>query len=382
MSMQQIAEKGLVLLGCGKMGSAMLQGWLSDGLPPGSVWVIDPDPSGWLRGTGVQINAGVPAEPAIVLVAVKPQMMGDALPVLRDKGDGATLFVSVAAGTPITLFEQALGLRTPLVRAMPNTPAAVGRGITAIIGNAHASAVQLDQAEMLLRAVGQVVRLDSEDQMDAVTGVSGSGPAYVFHMIECMAKAGEAQGLAPDLAMQLAQATVAGAGALAEAADETPAQLRQNVTSPNGTTQAGLEVLMGRGTWPAAAHGADGGRRRGPARGSCAMAEITFDDFLEVDIRVGRITEAEPFPEARKPAIKLRVDFGPELGVKRSSAQITAHYTPEALIGRQVLAVVNFPPRQIGTFLSEVLVLGVSDSGGDIVLIGPDLDVPLGERLH
>jgi tRNA-binding protein len=112
------------------------------------------------------------------------------------------------------------------------------------------------------------------------------------------------------------------------------------------------------------------------------MAEITFDDFLEVDIRVGRITEAEPFPEARKPAIKLRVDFGPELGVKRSSAQITAHYTPEALIGRQVLAVVNFPPRQIGTFLSEVLVLGVSDSGGDIVLIGPDLDVPLGERLH
>lgn len=244
MSMQQIAEKGLVLLGCGKMGSAMLQGWLSDGLPPGSVWVIDPDPSDWLRDTGVRINEGVPAAPAIVLVAVKPQMMGDALPVLRDKGDGATLFVSVAAGTPISHFEQALGVRTPIVRAMPNTPAAVGRGITAIIGNARASAAQLDQAEMLLRAVGQVVRLDSEDQMDAVTGVSGSGPAYVFHMIECMARAGEAQGLAPDLAMRLAQATVAGAGALAEAADETPAQLRQNVTSPNGTTQAGLEVLM------------------------------------------------------------------------------------------------------------------------------------------
>lgn len=112
------------------------------------------------------------------------------------------------------------------------------------------------------------------------------------------------------------------------------------------------------------------------------MAEISFDDFLKVDIRVGRITEAEPFPEARKPAIKLRVDFGPELGVKRSSAQITAHYTPEALIGRQVMAVVNFPPRQIGTFLSEVLVLGVSDHEGDIVLIGPDRDVPQGERLH
>ena len=244
MSMQQIAEKGLVLLGCGKMGSAMLQGWLPGRLPSASVWVIDPNPSDWLRGTGVRINVDLPADPGIVLVAVKPQMMGDALPVLRDKGNGDTLFVSVAAGTPISVFEEALGARTPLVRAMPNTPAAIGQGITAIVGNAHASAGQLDLAGMLLGAVGQVVRLESEDQMDAVTGVSGSGPAYVFHMIECMAKAGEAQGLSPELAMQLAQATVAGAGALAEAADETPAQLRRNVTSPNGTTQAGLEVLM------------------------------------------------------------------------------------------------------------------------------------------
>ena len=112
------------------------------------------------------------------------------------------------------------------------------------------------------------------------------------------------------------------------------------------------------------------------------MAEITFDDFLKVDIRVGRVTKAEPYPEARKPAIKLWVDFGPGLGEKKSSAQITAHYEPEALIGQQVLAVVNFPPRQIGKFLSEVLVLGLSDSKGDIVLIRPDMDVPIGERLH
>ncbi|GAW33107.1 methionine--tRNA ligase [Roseovarius sp. A-2] len=112
------------------------------------------------------------------------------------------------------------------------------------------------------------------------------------------------------------------------------------------------------------------------------MAEITFDDFLKVDIRVGRVTRAEPYPEARKPAIKLWVDFGPELGEKKSSAQITAHYSPEALIGSQVLAVVNFPPRQIGKFLSEVLVLGLSDSEGEIVLIRPDMDVPIGERLH
>ncbi|MET4102312.1 tRNA-binding protein [Roseovarius sp. MBR-78] len=112
------------------------------------------------------------------------------------------------------------------------------------------------------------------------------------------------------------------------------------------------------------------------------MAEITFDDFQKVDIRVGRVVRAEPYPEARKPAIKLWLDFGPEIGEKKSSAQITAHYDPEALIGRQVLAVVNFPPRQIGKFISEVLVLGVSDADGGIVLIGPDLDVPLGGRLH
>ena len=244
MSMQDVARGGLVLLGCGKMGSAMLSGWLSGGLPPASVWVIDPKPTDWLQSTGVQINTGLPTSPAIVLIAVKPQMMGDALPAISAMGNGETLFVSVAAGTPISAYEQILGDQSPIIRAMPNTPAAVGRGITAIIGNAHATSAHLDTAETLLRAVGQVVRLDSEEQMDAVTGLSGSGPAYVFHLIECMARAGEAQGLAPDLAMQLAKATVAGAGALAETADETPSQLRVNVTSPNGTTQAGLEVLM------------------------------------------------------------------------------------------------------------------------------------------
>ncbi|MEH6750735.1 MAG: tRNA-binding protein [Paracoccaceae bacterium] len=112
------------------------------------------------------------------------------------------------------------------------------------------------------------------------------------------------------------------------------------------------------------------------------MAEITFDDFLKVDIRVGRVTRAAPFPEARKPAIKLWVDFGPEIGEKKTSAQITAHYAPETLIGKQVMAVVNFPPRQIGPFMSEVLVLGVSDATGGIVLLSPDLDVPLGGRMH
>lgn len=244
MDMSFVAERGLVLLGCGKMGSAMLEGWLKDGLPASSVWVQDPYPSDWVQASGVHVNVELPAQPAIVLVAVKPQIMAEALPVLQPMGNGETLFVSVAAGIGIAHYEEVLGADTPVIRAMPNTPAAVGKGITAIIGNAKAAAAQMDLAQSLLEAVGQVVRLESEGQMDAVTGVSGSGPAYVFHMIETLAAAGEAQGLAPDLAMALAKATVAGAGALAESAEETPAQLRVNVTSPNGTTQAGLEVLM------------------------------------------------------------------------------------------------------------------------------------------
>jgi pyrroline-5-carboxylate reductase len=197
-----------------------------------------------LQAQGVNLNTDLPENPAIVLIAVKPQMMAEALPTLAAMGDGETLFLSVAAGTSIAYYERVLGAQTPIIRAMPNTPAAISRGITAIIGNANVTKTHLELAEALLRAVGQVVRLENEGQIDAVTGVSGSGPAYVFHMIETMAAAGVAQGLPEALAMQLAKATVAGAGALAEASDEDPGQLRVNVTSPNGTTQAALEVLM------------------------------------------------------------------------------------------------------------------------------------------
>lgn len=239
-----VVERGLVLLGCGKMGSAMLAGWLDGGLPATSVWVQDPRPSEWVQGSGVHVNAPLPEKPAIVLIAVKPQMMAEALPVLKSYGGGGTLFVSVAAGISIATFEDILGNGTPIVRAMPNTPAAIARGITAIIGNAHCTSADVDGADLLLSAVGQVVRLESESQMDAVTAVSGSGPAYVFHLIETLAAAGVAQGLSAELALKLARATVAGSGALAEAASEGPDQLRVNVTSPGGTTQAALEVLM------------------------------------------------------------------------------------------------------------------------------------------
>ncbi len=244
MTFDDINRRGIVLLGCGKMGSAMLQGWLDRGLDPGAVWVRDPNPSDWLRGLGVHLDEPDPAAPAVVLVAVKPQMMDDALPGVAAHGGGGTLFVSIAAGTPIARLEAALGAGTPIVRAMPNTPAAIGRGITALIGNAHVGEPGLALCETLLAAVGETVRLDLEGQMDAVTGVSGSGPAYVFHMIEALAAAGEAEGLAPDLAMQLAAATVSGAGALAAESGDSPARLRENVTSPAGTTAAGLAVLM------------------------------------------------------------------------------------------------------------------------------------------
>ncbi|MCC5983062.1 MAG: pyrroline-5-carboxylate reductase [Rhodobacteraceae bacterium] len=246
--MDRVNRDGLVMLGCGKMGSAMLAGWLARGVDPGAVHVIDPQPSDWVQAQGVHVNAELPPAPAVVVVAVKPQMMGEALPALQGFGNGATLFVSVAAGTSLRAFAAALGTQTPLVRAMPNTPAAVGRGITAIVGNAHAGAEGLALAETLLSAVGQVVRLDDESQMDAVTAVSGSGPAYVFHLIETLAAAAEAEGLPSDLALQLARATVAGAGALAEASDDSPGQLRVNVTSPGGTTAAALAVLMDRDT--------------------------------------------------------------------------------------------------------------------------------------
>ena len=244
MNMDHLASQGLMLLGCGKMGSAMMAGWLEGGLPASSIWVQDPAPSDWVQAQGVHINQTWPPKPAVVVVAVKPQMMGQALPDLAALGDGDTLFISIAAGTPISHFEMVLGTSTPIVRSMPNTPAAIGRGITALIGNNATGTDHMDLADALLSAGGQTVRFEGEAQMDAVTGVSGSGPAYVFHLIETLAAAGQAQGLPADLAMQLAKATVAGAGALADTSDETPAQLRVNVTSPNGTTQAALEVLM------------------------------------------------------------------------------------------------------------------------------------------
>ncbi|MFO7856499.1 MAG: pyrroline-5-carboxylate reductase [Paracoccaceae bacterium] len=238
--------KSVTLLGCGKMGGAMLEGWLARGLAPSAVTVIDPKPSERvtaLAAEGLTLNPETPGPAEVCLLAVKPQMMEGAVPQVAPLAGGGTLFVSIAAGTSIRWFEQALG-PVPLIRAMPNTPAAVGRGISALIGNAHAGEAHMTQAETLLSVIGETVRLEDESQIDVVTGVSGSGPAYVFHLIECLAAAAEAEGLSPDLAMRLARATVSGAGELAHRSSESAGQLRVNVTSPGGTTAAGLAVLM------------------------------------------------------------------------------------------------------------------------------------------
>lgn len=236
--------RSLVLLGCGRMGGALLEGWLKAGMSADRVQVLEPNPSDWLKRQRVVLNPETPGPATVAVLAVKPQVMAEAAPALRPLAVQGTLMLSIAAGTPIAFFERLFSPGTPIIRAMPNIPAAVGRGITALIGNARASEAHMRIAEVLMGAVGQTVRLEAEEEMHAVTALSGSGPAYVFHMIEAMAAAGEAAGLPPALAMRLARATVVGAGAMADASDEPASQLRENVTSPGGTTAAGLAVLM------------------------------------------------------------------------------------------------------------------------------------------
>lgn len=241
----------LLLVGCGKMGGALLRGWLQRGVRPGEIVVVEPDagPIADLAAQGVVVvddGARLPAglRPALVLLAVKPQMMDAALPGYRRFVGGGTVFLSIAAGRTIDSFERNLGGSTPIVRSMPNTPAAIGRGITVACPNPKVTADQRKLCDELLAAVGEVAWVDDESLLDAVTAVSGGGPAYVFLLIECLAEAGAAAGLPPDLAMRLARATVSGSGELARRSAEPAAMLRQNVTSPGGTTLEALKILM------------------------------------------------------------------------------------------------------------------------------------------
>jgi pyrroline-5-carboxylate reductase len=242
----------LLLVGGGKMGEALLAGWLAQGVPSDAVLVVEPAAPRrevLSRTHGVATFADAAAlprgcAPGVLLLAVKPQAMDEALPAYAPFVAADTLVLSIAAGKPVALFERAFGVGTAIVRAMPNTPAAVGRGVTVLYANAVATPDQRSLAEQLMRAVGEVLWVADEELMHAVTAVSGSGPAYVFHVIEAMAAAGVQAGLPEELAMRLARATVVGAGELAFRAPDSAAQLRANVTSPGGTTAAALEVLM------------------------------------------------------------------------------------------------------------------------------------------
>ncbi|MCG7519047.1 pyrroline-5-carboxylate reductase [Ruegeria sp. Ofav3-42] len=245
-----VGHGGLLLLGCGKMGTALLNGWLNAGLDPKKIIVLDPRPSEWLRGLarrGLRLNQQPEVPPSVAVIATKPQVMASALSDLISLGSGQTLFVSVAAGTLISTYEELLGSQTPVVRTMPNTPASVGSGITALVGNACTTVRDLDLATKLMQAVGETVVLDDEDMLHAVTAISGSGPAYVFAMTEALTEAGRELGLAHDVAAKLASAMISGSGDLMRSSPLSPADLRKQVTSPNGTTQAGLKELMSRG---------------------------------------------------------------------------------------------------------------------------------------
>jgi pyrroline-5-carboxylate reductase len=238
----------IVLVGAGKMGSAMLDGWLALGLSPRHVAVIEPLPTpemAALAARGLRLNPSANAlrDIVAVVVAVKPQIAPEVLPALAPLVGTATVVVSIMAGRTLKFLADALP-NAALVRAMPNTPAAIGRGITVAVGNARVSDTQRALVDALLSAVGAVEWVADEALMDAVTALSGSGPAYVFLLAETMAQAGVAAGLPPALAATLARATVAGAGELLHRSPLDAATLRQNVTSPGGTTAAALDVLM------------------------------------------------------------------------------------------------------------------------------------------
>tara|TARA_R110000824_G_scaffold390760_8_gene587753 strand:+ start:9692 stop:10519 length:828 start_codon:yes stop_codon:yes gene_type:complete len=245
----------LVLVGAGKMGGALLSGWMAQGLSPKSVIVRDPTPSPevakMVAESGIGLNYSVAdiaaRKPAVVVLAVKPQLMDKVLPDLAPLVSPDTIFISIAAGTSLFALKSLLGDGLHAVRAMPNTPSAVGRGITACFADPAVTPVQRNLADTLLAAVGDVGWVETEALIDAVTAISGSGPAYIFYMTECMAAAGEALGLEPGLAMQLARATVSGAGEMLHQLPDEAATLRKNVTSPGGTTAAALDVLMGEG---------------------------------------------------------------------------------------------------------------------------------------
>ncbi len=243
----------VILAGCGNMGYAMLAGWLKGGrLAAAETLVVEPSDELRARAAklGVTVAADVneiadDAKAELIVLAVKPQVIRAVTEGYKRFADGRTTFLSIAAGTPMSTFEAVLGETTPIIRCMPNTPAAIGKGMMVVYSNANVSEATKVFVAELLSASGEVATIADESLMDAVTAVSGSGPAYIFHFIECLTAAAEQAGLPAETARLLAMQTVYGAAALAAESGEDPGVLRKQVTSPNGTTAAALGVLMG-----------------------------------------------------------------------------------------------------------------------------------------
>ena len=242
-------KRPLILAGAGKMGGAMLSGWLGRGIDPAAVRVIDPAPPKdsrlLLADAGIVVEAAAPAgiHANVLVLAIKPQMIEETMPSFRLLIGEGSVVLSVAAGIMLATLIGGLGTEA-VIRAMPNTPAQIGQGISVAVGGPGVDQAARDIGSALLGAVGAVEWIEDEVLMNAVTAVSGSGPAYLFLLAESLAEAGVEAGLSTQLARRLADATMAGAGALLAASSENPAVLRKNVTSPGGTTAAALEVLM------------------------------------------------------------------------------------------------------------------------------------------
>ena len=240
-------DRDLLLCGAGKMGGALLNGWLLNGLDKKKINVFEPNPSEWLKSlanSGLKLNKKLQNKPGVCVIAVKPQMVYELFSKYNFADSTNTLFVSIVAGIKLQKFEQLLNNDVAIIRVMPNTPASINKGVSCIIANKSANEEQIRIVETLFAVVGHTIRLVNETEMDAVTAISGSGPAYVFHLIEAMAKAGVELGLDSKLAQRLAVLTVSGSGLLAEISEAGVSELRSNVTSPNGTTEAALNVLM------------------------------------------------------------------------------------------------------------------------------------------
>lgn len=236
----------IFLVGAGRMGGALLRGWLAAGIPAASLAVKEPQPSPEMQALlKEKAIAGQPAsKPDALIIAVKPQVMASALDEIAPHAGPHTVVLSIAAGRTVRSIASRFPPGTAIVRAMPNLPAEIGRGITAAFANAQVTEAQRDLCGGLLSAAGEVAWVEEEGYLDAVTALSGSGPGYVFYLVECLAEAGRQAGLPVELSTQLARATVSGAGELLHRSSLPASKLRENVTSPAGTTAAGLSVLM------------------------------------------------------------------------------------------------------------------------------------------